>query len=87
LSRPSEPTRSSNLAQPPTPRHDVALWAGVAAFFGSLLAVGVFDILNPDRWVEYVGSIFVSLITAGAVYAKQRLDDAKREGNQPTDVR
>jgi hypothetical protein len=59
--------------------HEVALWAGVAAFFGSLLAIGVFDILDPDKWVEYLGSILVALITAGSVYAKQRLDDAKKE--------
>jgi hypothetical protein len=33
--------------------HQVALWAGVAAFFGSLLTIGVFDILNPDKAAEY----------------------------------
>jgi hypothetical protein len=65
--------------EPPRPRHDVALWAGVAAFFGSLLAIGVFDILNPDKLVEYLGSLIVAGITAGSVYAKQRLDDAKRK--------
>jgi hypothetical protein len=26
--------------------HQVALWAGVVAFFGSLLAIGIFDVLN-----------------------------------------
>ena len=57
--------------------HEVALWAGVAAFFGSLLAIGAFDILNPDQWVEYLGAFIVALITAGGVYAKQRLNDAK----------
>ena len=61
-------------------RHDVARWAGVSAFFGSLLAIGVFDKLNPDKWVEYFGAIIVAGITSGAVYAKQRLDDAKRNG-------
>jgi hypothetical protein len=70
--------------------HEVALWAGVAAFFGSLLAIGVFDILDPDKWVEYLGSILVAFITAGSVYAKQRLDDAKKEekirGNPPSPV-
>jgi hypothetical protein len=60
-------------------RHDVALWAGVAAFFGSLLAIGVFDVLDPDQWVEYLGALIVAAVTAGGVYAKQRLDDAKRE--------
>ena len=59
--------------------HEVALWAGVAAFFGSLLAIGAFDILEPDKWVEYLGAVVVAAITAGSVYAKQRLDDAKDE--------
>ena len=64
--------------------HEVALWAGVAAFFGSLLAVGIFDIINPDRWVEYFGALIVAFITAGAVYAQQRLDEAKKAANPPT---
>lgn len=63
--------------------HQVALWAGVSAFFGSLLAIGVFDILNPAQWAEYLGALIVALITGGAVYSKQRLDDAKRE-NSPS---
>jgi hypothetical protein len=58
--------------------HEVALWAGVAAFFGSLLAVGIFDIFNPDQVLEYLGALLVAFITAGSVYAKQRLDDAKK---------
>jgi uncharacterized membrane protein YjjB (DUF3815 family) len=58
--------------------HEVALWAGVVAFFGSLLAIGIFDVLNPEQWAEYLGALIVAFITAGGVYAKQRLDDAKR---------
>lgn len=68
-----EPKSNSN------PRHDVALWAGAAAFFGSLLAIGIFDILNPDQWAEYLGALIVAFITAGAVYSKERLAAAKRE--------
>jgi cyclopropane fatty-acyl-phospholipid synthase-like methyltransferase len=58
--------------------HEIALWSGVAAFFASLLAIGVFDVLDPDNWLEYLSAILVALITSGCVYAKQRLDDAKR---------
>ena len=72
--RPPTPTPPA-----PGPRHDVALWAAVAAFFGSLLAVGIFDVLNPDRLVEYLGAVLVAAITGGGVYAKERLDYAKRE--------
>ena len=59
--------------------HEIALWSGVASFFASLLAIGLFDVFNPDQWVEYVGAVLVAFITAGSVYAKQRLDDAKKE--------
>jgi hypothetical protein len=58
--------------------HEVALWAGVAAFFGSLLTVGIVDLVNLGEWVEYVGALLVALITAGGVYSQQRLSDAKK---------
>lgn len=61
------------------PKHDVALWAGVAAFFGSLATLGAIEIINPDQLIKLASSLVVALITAGGVYAKQRLDDAKRE--------
>lgn len=57
--------------------HQVALWAGVSAFFASLLAIGAIDVINPAEALRFVGSVVVAIITAGGVYAKQRLDDAK----------
>lgn len=62
--------------------HEVALWSGVFAFFGSLLAIGVFDVFNPEQWVQYFGAFIVAFITAGSVYAKQRLDDAKKSSKE-----
>lgn len=62
--------------------HEVALWSGIAAFFGSLLAIGIFDLLNPNQWLEYVGALLVAAITAGSVYAKHRLDDAKEKAKK-----
>ena len=59
--------------------HEVALWSAVAAFFGYLLATGLFDVLDVDRYWEYLGAFAVAAITAGAVYSKERLDEAKRE--------
>jgi hypothetical protein len=56
----------------------VALWAGVAAFFGSLLAIGIFDVFDITQWAQYLGAILVAAITAGAVYSKERLDFAKK---------
>lgn len=64
--------------------HEVALWAGVFSFFGSLLAIGIFDVFNPDQWVEYLGALIVAFITAGSVYAQQRLADAKKIEGTPS---
>ena len=64
---------------PVPPRHDVALWAGVASFFASLLAIGIFDVFDADQWAEYLGAIIVAGITGASVYSKERLDYAKRE--------
>lgn len=69
-------------AKPPPkkdPDHSVALWAGVAAFFGSLVAIGIIDVTDLAQWAEYVGAIMVAIVTGGAVYSKERLNDAKRE--------
>jgi hypothetical protein len=59
--------------------HQIALWAGVSSFFGSLLAVGIFDVFNPDQVLEYIGALLIAFITSGSVYAKIRYDEAKRE--------
>jgi hypothetical protein len=65
-------------------RHEIALWSGVAAFFGSLLAIGIFDVFNPDQAYEYLAALIIAGITAGSVYAKQRLDDAKKNAPPTT---
>ena len=59
-------------------KHQIAWWASVAAFFGSLLAIGAIDIANPNDVLKLTGSIIVAAITGGSVYAKQRLDEAKQ---------
>jgi hypothetical protein len=58
--------------------HEVALWSGVFAFFGSLIAVGIFDVFNPSQAWEYLGALIIAFITAGSVYAKERLNDAQK---------
>ncbi len=59
--------------------HEVALWAGIAGFFSSLLAIGIIDIFNPDQLLKFATSLLVAGVTGGAVYSKQRLDDAKQQ--------
>lgn len=57
----------------------MALWAALASFFATLLAVGVFDIFDPSQALQYAGAFIVAALTGGGVYAKQRLDDAKAQ--------
>ncbi len=63
--------------------HEVALWAGVAGFFSSLLAIGIIDIFNPDQLLKFATSLIVAFVTGAAVYSKQRLDDAKQRKGTP----
>lgn len=60
-------------------RHSVALWSALATFFGTLLAIVTIDVFNPARAAQIIGTVFVSLITAGVVYARQRVIDARVE--------
>jgi hypothetical protein len=61
---------------------EVSLWAGAAAFFGSVLAVGAFDLLDLDGgWVEFLLALLVAAFTGGAVYSKERLGFAKKRDN------
>ena len=65
--------------------HEIALWSAVAAFFSSLLAIGVIEVFNPDEIVRFATSLLVALVTGGTVYAKQRTDDAKEKKSSPAD--
>jgi hypothetical protein len=58
-------------------RNHVALWAGVSAFFSTILAIGVIDIFDPSDQLRLASGIVVGFITGGAVFAKQKYDDAK----------
>lgn len=58
--------------------HEVAVWSGVAAFFAYLLAVGIFDLIDTRDWIHYAGAFVAAGITAGAVYARERLQDARK---------
>lgn len=73
----------TGVAPQSPPTREVALWAGVAAFFGSLLAIGVIDIFNPDDVVALLGACFVAAITAGSVYSHERLQAARASAESP----
>src|SRR3954447_18506856 len=59
-------------------KKQLALWAGVSAFFATLLAIGAINILNPEDRVRFLSGIVVGLITAGTVYSRQRVEDEKK---------
>lgn len=59
--------------------HAVALWAAIAAFFGSLASFTLIDLLTPGDWAQGVAALFTGLIAAGGVYSHERLVDAKQE--------
>jgi hypothetical protein len=59
--------------------HQVAWWASVAAFFGSLASFTLVDIISPGEWVQAVAALLTAMIVAGGVYSQQRLHDAKVE--------
>jgi hypothetical protein len=58
----------------------VALWAGLAAFFANLLAVKVGTLFITDgNYRLGLSALFTSLAVAGAVYSRERLNEAKAE--------
>jgi len=59
-------------------RNHVALWGGVSAFFATLLGLGIIDLANTSDRYQLLNGVFVGLITGGAVFAKQKWDDAKK---------
>lgn len=60
-------------------KNHLALWAGISSFFATLIGLGVIDIFNPTDQIRLFSGIFVGLVTGGAVYSKQRLDDEKKK--------
>lgn len=62
--------------------HEVALWAGIYTFFGSLVTIGILDIFNPNDWVKVIGAVILALITGASVYAKQRYEEAKTKNEE-----
>ena len=61
--------------------HSIALWAGLTALFGNLAAVHVIALLGNEssEYSKAIAALVTSVVVAGAVYSKQRWDDAKRE--------
>lgn len=59
--------------------HQVAWWASVAAFFGSLASFTLVDIISPGEWVKALAALLTACIVAGGVYSTERLRDAKAE--------
>jgi len=67
--------------------HSIALWAGLTALFGNLAAVHIIALLGnaSSEYSKAVAAVITSLVVAGAVYSKQRWDDAKAEAQRKPD--
>jgi hypothetical protein len=76
---PPAPTPETRLQH----RHDVALWAAFAAFFGNIVGLEVLDRITDSDVVAVLEGLIVSLFVAGAVYSRERLLDAKRDAPPP----
>jgi hypothetical protein len=61
------------------PDHSIAVWAGFTAFFSNLAAVSVVTLLGKEGDVLWaaVGVLVTSTTIGLAVYARQRLNDAR----------
>lgn len=64
-----------------TKSHEVALWAGLSAFFGNLVGLKLLELVSGNDWAQLAGALVVSLIVAGAVYSKERLEAARARAN------
>src|SRR3954453_24228058 len=58
-------------------KNHLSLWAGLSAFFSTLLSIGAINIINPDDQIRFVGGVFVGIITGATIYARQKMDDAR----------
>ena len=64
----------------PRKPNGVAIWAGISAFFSSLVGLKVADLIFSNDEVRHIAeAVLVSFVVAASVWAKQRLDDARHE--------
>jgi hypothetical protein len=64
----------------------VALWAGLAAFFGNIVGLKVLEAITGNDWAQFAGALLVSFFVAGAVYSKERLAAVRRARNGTTET-
>jgi len=67
---------------------EVALWAGVAAFSGNVVAIKALAFIGSDGDIRVgISALLTSFAVGGTVYAKERLNAARaaaRDSQQPT---
>ena len=59
-------------------RSPIAFWAGISSFFATVLAIGAINVFNPEDRIRFLGAIVVGVITAGGVYARERLSEERK---------
>jgi len=61
-------------------KHEVAVWAGCSAALGTLGGSAAAALVTDERIFQTVGqAIFTAAVVGGAMYARERLAEAKRE--------
>jgi len=67
-------------------KNNLPLWAGLSAFFSTVLTVGAINVFSIHDDVRFVSGLFVGAITGLTIYARQKMDDArvKRARDQVT---
>ena len=65
---------------------EVALWAGLSAFFGNLVGLKFLELLSHNDIGQFAIAAGVSAIVGAAVYSRERLQAAResRNGNGHT---
>lgn len=64
-----------------TKSREVAFWAALSAFFGNLIGLKLLELISGNDWAQIAAAIVVSAIVGAAVYSKERLQAARRNGN------
>lgn len=57
--------------------NSLPVWAGLTAFFTTVLAIGAINILNPDDQIRFLSGIIVGIVTGATIYTRQKMDDAR----------
>lgn len=59
--------------------HQLALWSGVCALLGNLVGLKLLEIASSEDWLQLGIGVLFSMLVGLLAYAKERLNEVKRE--------